>query len=65
MKWFESQRIEWIGETVEIFGFIKRCHIKRKFGVSTAQASMDLRKFQELHPDDIEYDRSKKMYVRL
>jgi len=64
VKWFEQQRILWINETIDIFGTINRSHIKSKFGVSTAQASMDLRKYQKLQPGKIEYDSSNKMYIR-
>ena len=62
MRWFEQQRVEWIEETVRIFGFINREHIMKKFGVSTPQASYDLRKFQELHPGLIKYNRATKRY---
>lgn len=61
-SWFVRQRQEWIAETIEIFGFINREHIERKFGVSTPQASMDLRQFQTEHPGAIEYNRSSKRY---
>lgn len=62
MSWFASQRQEWIAETVRVFGFIQRAHIERKFDVSTPQASLDLRRFQEEHPGVIRYDKSAKMY---
>ncbi len=62
MRWFENHRIEWILESVQIFGFINRKHIMAKFGVSTPQASYDISKFKELHPGIIEYDTSRKSY---
>ena len=62
MRWFERQRMDWIDETVQIFGFINREHIMKKFGVSTPQASYDLKKFMKLHPERIEYNTSAKRY---
>lgn len=43
MTWFTEHRLAWIKESVEIFGFINREHIQKKFGISTPQASYDLR----------------------
>lgn len=63
MSWFVERRLAWIKETIEIFGFINREHIKRKFGVSTPQASVDLQQAQERWPDLMVYDRSKKQYT--
>lgn len=64
MNWFQNARLAWIKESVEIFGFINRDHICRKFGVSVAQAAVDLRSARELWPDLIRYDASAKRYVR-
>jgi len=63
MRWFERHRMEWIAETLRIFGFINREHIERKFGVSTPQASKDLQRFQRLHPQALRYDAAAKRYV--
>jgi len=63
MNWFAQRRQDWIAETVRVFGFINREHIQKKFGVSTPQASTDLREFQRVHPGAITYDRSGKRYV--
>ncbi len=64
MNWFVNHRLEWIKESVEIFDHINRHHIERKFGVSTPQASVDLREAQHRWPDLMEYDKSGKRYVR-
>jgi ribosomal protein L7/L12 len=37
--WFIRHRQDWIKETLQVFGFINREHLERKFGVSTPQAS--------------------------
>lgn len=62
-RWFTNHRMEWIAETLRIFGFINRDHIKRKFGISTPQASLDLREFQKLNPKSVVYDLQNKRYV--
>lgn len=62
MRWFERHRQEWIAETVRVFGYINREHIERKFGISTPQASLDLRRFQQDNPGAIKYDVINKRY---
>jgi hypothetical protein len=64
MNWFEQTRLEWIAETLHVFGFINREHLMRKFGISQPQASKDLTTFQRQHPDLMQYDLSRKCYVR-
>lgn len=63
VRWFEQHRMEWIEETLRIFGSINREHLVRKFGISTQQASGDLNRFMRLHPDAISYDLSAKKFV--
>lgn len=63
MRWFEDHRIEWIAETLKVFGYINREHLMRKFGISTPQASSDLRNFQHLFPEAMRYDKSAKRYI--
>lgn len=62
MRWFEVQRQAWIAETLDIFGFINRVHLQRKFGVSTAQAANDFAVFMREHPNAMAYDKSAKCY---
>ena len=38
-RWYKTYRMEWIAETLRVFGFINREHIERKFGLSTPQVS--------------------------
>ena len=64
MNWFFRQRQEWIAETLRVFGYINREHIMTKFGISQPQASTDLREFQILNPEAVQYDKSLKRYVR-
>ncbi len=63
MRWFENHRQEWIAEILQIFGFINRKHLQRKFSISEPQASIDLQTFQKLNPSIIYYDVSKKCYI--
>jgi hypothetical protein len=55
--------MDWIAETLRIFGFINREHLMRKFGVSMPQASKDLNAFLRAHPTAMTYDLSGKRYV--
>jgi len=55
--------MEWIAETLRVFGFINREHLERKFGISQPQASADLREFLRFNPAAMSYDLSKKRYV--
>jgi len=62
-RWFEQHRLEWIAETLRVFGFINREHVQRKFGLSRPQASADLAAFMRAHPRAMTYDLSAKRYV--
>jgi hypothetical protein len=62
-RWFTNHRMEWIAETLRVFGFINREHIMRKFGLSMPQASLDLYRFQKLHPNAVTYNLSEKRFV--
>lgn len=64
MNWFVRQRLDWIAETLRVFGFINREHLQRKFGISQPQASNDLAAFQQANPRAMTYDVSAKRYVR-
>ena len=63
MRWFQQQRMEWIAETLRVFGCINRVHLERKFGISTPQASVDLNRFMRAFPEALRYDRAAKRYV--
>jgi len=63
VNYFANLRMEWIAETLRVFGSINRGHIERKFGISTPQASADLKQFADLNPGVMRYDTRKKRYV--
>lgn len=60
--WFQNHRLEWIKETIEIFGFINREHVEKKFRVSTPQASKDLCAAMGRYPALMTYNGSRKRY---
>lgn len=62
MNWFAQHRQEWIAEMLEVYGFINRFHLSRKFGISNAQAANDFKLFNANHPDAMRYDARKKLY---
>lgn len=61
-RWFERQRREWITETLHVFGYINRDHLIRKFGISSAQASIDINRYLKRRPDSMTYNTSLKRY---
>lgn len=63
MNWCERHRMEWIAETLRVFGFINRAHLQKKFGMSTPQASADLAAFMRANPKAMTYDTSTKRYI--
>ena len=64
MNWFAQYRQDWIQEAVDVFGFINRVHIMRKFGVSQPQASNDLAQFLKDNPGSLVYNVSLKRYEK-
>lgn len=57
--------MNWIAESVEIFGFINREHIEKKFWVSAQQASADIQEFMNENPGAISYNTSTKRYEKV
>jgi hypothetical protein len=64
-RWAQEQRYSWIYETVQIFGFINREHIVRKFWVSVPQASLDLKRVMLRWPGLMTYNKQTKRYEAL
>lgn len=64
MRWYQQYRLDWIAETLRVFGHINREHLEKKFGISTPQASNDLQEFQIQYPGVMEYDPSQKRYIQ-
>ncbi len=62
LTWAQEQRINWIGEMLEIYGFINREHVQKKFRISIPQAASDFTKFKTLFPQACTYNSSTKRY---
>jgi hypothetical protein len=62
LRWGTEQRIEFIEFRLFWDGSVNRSDITEKFGVSAAQASVDLTQYRELAPENIHYDSSAKSY---
>ena len=63
--WFEKTRLEWIHEKLGIYGFIRREHLIKKFGISVPQASIDFRKYVLKYPRKVFYNPHSKRYERV
>lgn len=62
IKYFPQHRLDWITETLRVFGFINRTHIMRKFGISAPLASSDLQLFDRSCPGTTTYNASEKCH---
>ena len=62
LRWGVERRLEFIEFRLYWEGGINRSDIMDQFGVSVPQASKDLSQYQELAPDNMKYDKSKKRY---
>ena len=65
--WARCQRLAWIHEMLNIYGFINREHIKRKFWVSMPQASADIQEYIRSASGkfDVVYNKTLKRYERV
>lgn len=61
-KWFKEQRIKYIEEHLLQHKSINRENIMKKFNVSIAIASRDIKHFKALNPEKIIYNNSSKKY---
>ena len=63
VRWGVAQRFEFIEWRAYWDGRLNRGDLEREFNISTPQASVDLRNYQEASPGNIEYNSSEKAYV--
>lgn len=63
VRWGLAKRFEFIEWRAFWVGRVNRSDLEERFGVSTPQASVDLRVYQEAAPNNIEYDATEKAYV--
>lgn len=60
-RYFEKLRLEWLAEVLHIYGYFNRTHLKKKFGISTPQASADIKKFMRVNKN-VRYNTTAKRY---
>jgi WYL domain len=63
VRWGLAQRFEMIEWRAYWLGRVNRSDLEERFGVSTPQASVDLRAYQEAAHNNIEYDSTQKAYI--
>ena len=61
-RWGPERRREFIDFRLQWEGRINRAELVDFFGISTQQASADLANYAETAPDNLEYDKSAKVY---
>lgn len=64
MTFAQNMRIIWIDAVLEQHVMIRRADLCSAFGISTPQASSDIKAFGARFPNRIRYDASRKGYVR-
>ena len=62
LRWSVQQRLEFIDLRLFWDGLINRSDLVKQFSISVPQASADLARYQQLAPENIEYDASSKAY---
>jgi len=62
VNWFAETRQNWITECLDIFGYINRFHLEKKFRISPQQASKDLTGYMDKFPDRMRYEPRSKRY---
>lgn len=63
VRWGLANRFELIEWRAYWLGRVNRRDLEERFGVSTPQASVDLRSYQEAAPNNIKYNATQKAYV--
>ena len=62
MRWAQKQRLNFISERLRTARYINRADIMREFGISTCQASNDLRVYREASEGRVRYNPNSKRY---
>lgn len=60
----QYQRLRFIDFLAEHFGVLQRRFLMDYFGMSQVQASLDLRLYRDLAPDNLDYDPAGRCYRR-
>lgn len=64
MNFYQSLRLKYIDYHVNKFNSINRSDLMEYFGISMPKASQDIQYYINLTKNNIEYDKSKKVYVK-
>lgn len=64
LNWTQNRRLKFIDFRLRWEGRINRNDLSEFFDISMPQATSDLARYQEIAPDNLEYDRSTKAYLR-
>ncbi|PLZ02819.1 WYL domain-containing protein [Burkholderia sp. WAC0059] len=64
-RWGQERRLEFIDFRLQWEGRLNRGDLTDFFGISIPQASLDISRYQSVCPQNMEYDRSTKMYVAM
>ena len=62
-RWSQDRRLEFVDFRLRWDGRINRSDLTGCFGISVPQASLDIAKYLELAPGNLNYDRSSRVYV--
>ena len=64
-RWSQRQRFAFLERRLYWEGTLSRQDLINRFGISAPQASMDVARYDELAPGNVEFDRSRKVFVAL
>jgi predicted DNA-binding transcriptional regulator YafY len=62
-RWGQDRRLEFIDFRLQWDGRLNRSDVTDFFGISVPQASLDIARYLELRPGNMEYDRSSRVYL--
>ncbi len=61
----QQERLFYIEFRLYFFGTVNRFHVEKRFNVKVASASRDLQSYLQLAPNNTQYDKNSKTYLRL
>jgi hypothetical protein len=65
MRWAKRQRLNFIRDTLLLYGRINRADLTERFEISVPQASIDIRDARAEWPSLMAYDATAKCYVAI
>lgn len=64
MRYQVRERMEWIEGYLYIYGQLNRSNLMSWWGISKPQASTDIKRYTELAPNNIRYNKTLKCYEK-